>query len=85
MKSDTTLSETVSAVYDVVLLVTDVSPLRVRGSFIFLIKSLNTLWISVPSVRWYLHFMIIIYINAQSWFQILQVIDTIIDKVRISS
>lgn len=43
MKSDTTLSETVSALWDVVLLITDTHPLRVRGSFIFLMKSLNTI------------------------------------------
>lgn len=43
MKSDTTLSETVSALCDVVLLITDINPLRVRGSFIFLMRSLNTI------------------------------------------
>lgn len=43
MKSDTTLSESVSALRDVVLLITDINPLRVRGSFIFLMKSLNTI------------------------------------------
>lgn len=43
MKSDPTLSETVSALCDVVLLITDINPLRVRGSFIFLMKSLNSI------------------------------------------
>lgn len=43
MKIDTTLSETVSALWDVMLLITDTNPLRVRGSFIFLMKSLNTI------------------------------------------
>ena len=62
MKRDTTLSETVSALRDV-LLITDINPLRVRGSFIFLVKSLNTV-IDFCSVRLYLHFMIVIYINA---------------------
>ena len=70
MKSDTTLSETVSALCDVVLLITDINPLRVRGSFIFLVKSLNTI-IDFCSVRLYLPFMIIIYINAKSSFHVL--------------
>ena len=70
MKSDPTLSETVSALCDVVLLITGINPLRVRGSFIFLMKSLNSI-IDFCSVRLHLPFMIIIYINAMSSFHVL--------------
>lgn len=67
-----TLSATVSAFCHVVLPATDINPLRVRGSFIFPVKSLNTIIdFCVQPVSSSLHLMRIVYINAQSPFHAL--------------